>query len=226
MQTTRYSAAVAAASDSERILYMKFPFLASFIIFILVITRAIKRHTRLTEHQEKSFWAKEREANNVRRKSLDGLDYIQIPFDRLPVDTMKDHAGVQECLELLHSLSACKIVNFTGYTNTELKLQYGAANITPLSQYDQNYTLLVCTLQKWADILYQAGYRQEAGSILEFAVSTHTDVSKSYYTLAKIYQERNDVRQIDTLIQTAEKLHSLSGRTIVRTLRESYPCNG
>lgn len=201
---------------------MKLPFLASFIIFILVVKHAIRRQKNNDNNAEKSFWSREQEANSVRRKSLEGLNYIHIPLDKLPMELMPEDDQVAQCVELIRELSTQTIVNLTGYSNTDLKLEYGTANITQLSNYDQSYTLLASTLQKWADCLYRAGYVDETLQILEFALSTHTDVSKTYYLLAEIYHSRGQDDKIPALIEEAQNLCSINRSAIVRTLQESY----
>lgn len=202
---------------------MRFPILASLIILIVVFSRLMRKNNRLREKEEMSFWEMEKKANSTRRKSLDGLDYIHIPLSGLPVDALPEDEVAADCVDILRSLSEQKIVNLTGFTNTELKLEYGAANISLLMQYDQNYTLLVSTLQKWADCLYAAGCFRAVQIVLEFAVSTHTDVSKTYYTLARIYDANGEPEKIKELISIAESLRSVSREPIVRKLRESYP---
>ncbi len=201
---------------------MKFPFFASFIIFVLVLARIFRKQRRIQQNQEDAFWERERLANNTRRKSLDHLDYIHIPMDRLPLGLMTQDETVADCLNTLETLSSAKIVNLTGLTNTDLKLEYGAANITVLSEYDQNYTILVRTLQKWADVLWDAGFQKEAVSIMEFAVETHTDISHTYYRLAEYYQSHGEASRIRSLLETAETLHSANKNAIVRTLQKSY----
>jgi len=201
---------------------MNFFILASSIIVAAFIALTRTRQKKSQREMEKSFWAREREANSVRKKSLDTLDYIHIPLDKFPFNLMTDNPEVLECQSLVNNLSAQKIVNFTGFTNTDLKLEYGTANITALTEYDQNYTLLVRTLQQWADILYDAGYVYEARTLMEFAISTGTDISRTYYKLADIYSSRGDISQIEELIEKAKKLPTLNSKTIVRTLRESY----
>lgn len=196
--------------------------LASSILIASSVAMALTRQKRRSQNQEKTFWAREQAANSVRRKSLDSLNYIHIPFDELPLDVMTDDSRIIEYHNLLKDLSAQPIVNLTGYSNTDLKLEYGTANITLLSEYDQNYTILVRTLQQWADILYDADYQTEACRLMEFAVSTKTDISRTYYKLADIYASRGDIFQIEHLIKQAEELHSFYGKAIVRTLRESY----
>ena len=196
--------------------------LASTVVLVLVLAYAIKKQNKLKKANDKSFWERERQSNSVRKKSLDTLDYIHIPLDKLPMDVMAEDSRIMEYQYLVRELSAQSIVNFTGYTNTDLKLEYGTANITALSEYDQNYTLLVRTLQEWADILCEADYTAEARTLMEYAISIDTDVSRTYYKLASIYAASGEFSQIDELIKRAENLRSLNKKTIVRTLQESY----
>lgn len=202
---------------------MNLTFFASFIIFASIVSMFIKRHNRATEKEQKNFWQKEQQANEVRRRSLDGLDYVSIPLDTLPVNIMTDDPSVRDCLDTLSVLSGEKIVNFTGISNTDLKLSYGTANITALSEYDQNFTLLVQTLQKWADALHQAGYIAEARQILEYAVSIHSDAGTSYRLLASIYDREGAQEKVTALYNTALTLTSSSGKIIARTLKDAYP---
>ncbi len=199
---------------------MKVPFLASLIIFLLVLSHVIKKHTREMEAEQQSFWAREHAANSVRKKSLDGLAYITIPFDKLPCDCLSENTEIAEIVTSLHVLSERKIVNLTGITNTDLKLTYGTANITVLTEYDQNFTMLVTTLQKWADALYQAGAVTEAKTILEYAVSVDSDVSTTYELLASIYRAEGNETGLEDLIRHAEGLTSSSGKIILRKLQK------
>lgn len=201
---------------------MKIPFLASLFVFLLVLGRALKKNTRTMEQERQSFWQRERAANSVRKKPLDDLDYINIPLDRLPCSMHLEDPVVAECVEVLRTLAECKIVNLTGITNTDLKLTYGTANITPLSEYDQNYTLLVTTLQKWADKLYSLGDTDAAKTIWEYAVSIRSDITKTYLQLAEIYASRGASTEITGLIEAAGRLSTPSGKIIIRKLQELY----
>ena len=121
----------------------------------------------------------------------------------------------------LRCMSELTIVNLTGLTNTDLKLKYGTANITILTEYDFNYTNLVTLLQKLAEKLYENDNPKLAIKVLEFAISTNTDVSKSYYLLAQLYTEAGTPEKISSLIDTAQNLNSLLKNTIVQTLQAS-----
>ncbi len=198
---------------------MNLIFLASFIVFILFLSINIKRQAKSRAVRDDEFWARENRANFVRNKPLDDLKYIKIPLETFPTHIMNDNPEILDCISILESLTSLKIVNLTGWSNTDLKLEYGTGNITVLSEYDQNYTVLVRTLQKWADILLEAGHTQEAVVLMEFAVSTGTDIGRTYYCLADYWNEKGEWAQVDRLIQSAEQLHSSHRDTIIKNLR-------
>ena len=199
---------------------MNFGFIGAFIVFCIVVSHNIKKQARQRRNKENAFWARELESNSVRKKSLDSLPYITIPLERFPTHLLPENATVMECIQTLEDLTTQKIVNLTGWSNTDLKLEYGTSNLTPLSEYDQNYTLLVRTLQKWADELIAAGYEKEAFPVMEFAVNTGTDISSTYYKLADYWISRGDTFHIKQLIHTAEGLRSANRNSILRHLRE------
>jgi len=202
---------------------MTFPFLASFIAFILFLSIMIRYRNKQLRNRDQEFWAREARANSIRRKPLDGLKYIKIPLETFPTHILQNDDTVLECITTLEALTSQKIVNLTGYTNTDLKLEYGTANITELTEYDQNYTILVRTLQKWADILLETGYVEEAVILMEFAVSTGTDICHTYYELADYRASRGEDSQIEKLISMAQNLRSANKKTIIKHLREKYP---
>lgn len=202
---------------------MNFAILASFIAVCLILSVSLKRQKKNARKEEQTFWERERLANSVRRKPLDNLPFVNIPLETFPTHLLREDSTVLECISIVEALTSQKVVNLTGYSNTDLKLEYGTANITVLSEYDQNYTVLVRTLQKWADILLESGYASEACVLMEFAVSTGTDITRTYYSLADIYASRGDFQRIGDLIHTAETLRSSNKAVIVRTLNKKHP---
>lgn len=213
--------------------------LLSVIVLIIWIRYEIKKSGRNDEKESKSFWEKENEANFARKKDLSSLNYITIP-DFLGFEASAESAGIpssstasegrSEEISLIEKqiseLSKKKIVNFTGITNTRLKLEYGAANLELLTEYDQNYTLLVRTLDKWSSLILSKSEsvdeskNTQAKKILEFAVSIKTDISQSYFNLAKIYKSDGQPEKISELIKTAQTLNSLSKEPIIKGLKE------
>lgn len=194
--------------------------LASFIIFIILLTHTMKKHEKAQNNALNEFWEKERQSNQTRKKSLDNLDYVEIPFPYIPKSLLAENASVQDCLEILESLSGKKIVNLTGYSNTDLKLQYGTANLPVLSEYDENYTLYARTLYKLARIYYDNGYESNAVILLEKGIESGTDITGNYTLLAQIYRQKGAYEKIENLINSAASLRSMTRKNIIRSLEE------
>lgn len=199
---------------------MNLIFFSSLVLIgCLLFSFCLHRTQRKEEDADREFWEREYQANFTRKKPLDDLNYITIPQHLL---TMKPDLMTEEladCLSELRDLSDTQIVNLTGYSNTDLKLKYGTANITILSDYDFHYTKLVTLLQKLAELLHDSLEYTLAIEVLEFAVSTGTDVSKSYYLLAQLYKETGTPEKIHSLIQQAQNIHSIMKDAIVENLQ-------
>ncbi len=199
---------------------MNFLIIASTLVLAAAIAITSSKSRKNAAALEQEFWQRERAANNTRRKPLDDLPYIKLPMEIFPMNLLQDIPKVEDYRQIILSLKDQPIVNFTGLSNTDLKLRYGAPNITLLTTYDQNYTLLARTLQQWAQTLYDNGFSAEACQLLEFAISTGTDVSATYRLLCRIYQENGTPENISALYPVAESLTSAMQKPIVRILQE------
>ena len=198
---------------------MKFPIFASFILFVIWVTIESARRNKKDNKMTQGFWDRESKANHVRKKPLTDLPYITIPLESLPFSMMKDDSGIQDCQKTILELSEKQIVNLTGLTNTDLKLQYGTSNLSTLSEYDGNYTTLVSTLFMWAQILYNNTYVDGAQAILEYAVSIKADISGVYKILCTIYSEKQQPEKIKLLEETVGELHSILRTPILNYLK-------
>ena len=112
-------------------------------------------------------------------------------------------------------------MNLTGLSNTDLKLKYGVGNLSHLMVCDQRFTLLVSTLQRWADALYKKGEKDAARLVLEYAVDIGTDASSTYKLLSSIYAESGENDRIAALIPKANALNSPMKNTILNYLSEA-----
>lgn len=178
-----------------------------------------QKASRKAKIEKDAYWKKEREANNTRKVDITGLDYIIIPIDRLPF--VDDTDEVQKALQAsVKALSKEPILNLTGFSNTDLKLQYGVANITFLSVCDSNYTQLVNSLYKWGSYLDSINKISEAITVLEFGIQCKTDNSKHYLLLANLYIKTNVPNKIDDLIIVAESLQTIMKESILSNLRK------
>lgn len=190
--------------------------LAIVMIALLLLAFFRSRASKTEHHSIDEFWEREQQANSTQKKDISNLNYIQIPLDRLPFQESEDEK-ISEYQRVIKNLSQNQILNLTGISNTDLKIQYGAANIDILSLADQRFTTLARTLNLWGNALFENGQKAEAATVLEFAVDCKSDVSSTYTTLALIYKE-NDSSKIDYLINVAESLNSLSKSGIISKL--------
>lgn len=215
---------------------MKFPFFASFIIFILVLQHNLRKGKKTNEQKESEFWKHELSANDVRKQSLDDLIYISFnakPFYPLHLldaivcpDFLSRNPEVKEILERFLYLEQQKIVNLTEYTNTDLKYKYGVANLTTLTEYDSNYNELITLLHNYGTVLEKEGYEAQALSVLEYAVSIGSDISGTYTLCANIYVKNQQRDKLNWLKKEAEKISTSRKASIVRKLQEFDQCSG
>ncbi len=199
---------------------MRLPFLSSLFVFIIWLAYEIKKHRAIETKPLKDYMEREREADNTPAKPMDDLEFIDIPLEELPTDVMTEDPEIKSLLETLQGLKEQKVVNLTGYSNTDLKLKYGAPNISRLIFWDQNYTVLARTLQKWGKLLMEGEHPEEGARVLEYAVKTRTDVLNTYELLAKYYIEKGQPEKICNLREVAESLESLRKEQILSLLKK------
>ena len=160
-----------------------FPFLAIFIIFCLLLTFSIKKNNSAQQKAQDEFWEKERKSNAVRKKDIRQLDYISIPLDKIPV---KLESSTEKTI---FALAEKPMLNFVGTSNTDLKLQYGTANLDTLIEYENNFLEFVALLPEYATELIEAGEKETALILLEFAVSVNADSRKIDKLLASLKED-------------------------------------
>lgn len=189
-----------------------FPFLAIFITFCLVLTYYIRKSDASQQKVEDEFWEKERLANTVRKQDISKLDYITIPFEKIPqkLDTLTE--------KKLFALTDKPMLNLTGISNTDLKLQYGTANITILSEYDANFIEFVSLLPEYANELIEAGFEDTAVLLLEFAIDCNADSRKIYSQLMNLYLTNQQSEKIDMLWKASENLPELTKKAVQKDL--------
>lgn len=164
-----------------------FPFLAIFIVFCLVLAFYIRKNDASQQKVLDDFWEKERQSNAVRKKDISKLDYITIPLDKIPVKLCTSTE------EAFFALAEKPMLNLVGISNTDLKLQYGTANLEILSEYDNNFIDFVALLPDYATELIEAGEKETARMLLEFAVSVNADSRKIDRLLESLENESSSM---------------------------------
>lgn len=185
----------------------------SFLALCYIVSRNVARFKKTHGQSRAELLEQESKANSVRKADISGLPYIEIPLDTLPVDALST-CGHTELANELHALAGKKILNLSMYTNTDLKMMYGPANLDTLSACDDAYADLILLLNKIGKTLVEANDASGAEQFLTYAITIGSDITASYIMLATIYADRHDTDQLDELIHKAESITSLSGKTI------------
>ena len=123
-----------------------------------------------------------------------------------------------ELEQSLQTLSSRKILNLSGISNTDLKLQYGAANLNILSDCDTNFTTLARTLSAYGEQLAALGHWQDAVKVLEFGIDCKTDVSKNYTLLGSLYREHGEPEKLQELTEIVRNSDMLLKDSILKQL--------
>lgn len=194
-----------------------FVFLAIFIVFLLYINFLMHKNKRAQENLEKQFWDRERSANFTRKKDISNLNYLIITEDKIPQNLTTD------AKKSLETLCGQKMLNLSSMSNTDLKLEYGVANLDELSACDDRFSTFERNAAIYAQELSDAGYTDQARQLLEFAVSCHVDNSNIYTQLAAIYQTGGNLSGILQLQEAAAQLAPFPQKIILEKLKSFQP---
>ena len=199
-----------------------------FFILALIFTAWLaferSKSTKQDEERTRAFWERERDANSTRKVNLDTLTYTSVPnwiyLDSLSSSLPTDDDELTRCNDILHNLSSQRILNLTGMTSTDIKLEYGPANLNTLDEYDQNFTLFAQTIYAYGERLHTLGFDHEAMRVLRFGIDSLSDISGNYKLLATLYIKYGQQDKISDLKETAANLNSLLKNSIIKYLDE------
>lgn len=199
-------------------------FLGIFVFLIFLAAFLRKRASRDQQDASDAFWQRENEANHARRRDISDLPYIEIPQEILPSALFpldpSAARGLSSHEQALLGLSGQKILNLEGQSNTDVKLQYGPANLEALTEYDQNFVTLCQEIASYAQDLLDGGHAAEAKKVLEFGIGCGSDLSANYLMLAELYRDAGDDAGLDGLISRAKSLSTPMAASIQRRLEE------
>ncbi len=111
------------------------------------------------------------------------------------------------------------MLNLTGYTNTDLKEQYGAGNLDELTDWDQNFMYFIRALSQWGAYLYQKKDYARTKAVMEYSIEIGSDISAVYTTLGEIYAREHDWEKVDGLISLVDDSDFALKESILKKLK-------
>ena len=209
-------------------------FLIFIILFVLWVRYETQKNSRIETEDNQGFLERERQANFTRKADLTSLDYIVVPLDELPFagsyGEVKSSYSLPEglseltkseildCEQKIIALSHKKILNRGHMSNTDIKMEYGVANLQILIQYDENSSKLARLLAKWGKLLYENGEEVAAEKVLTYAVSCKSDIEDVFITLAKIYRNNGNELGISDLVEACQCFDELRRENIINQI--------
>lgn len=196
-----------------------YPIFTVFFIFAIFTYIYMNKSNSSFSKEKEALFEREREANSVRKQDISNLPYINLDISSLP-EVNSDDEYIKERLSTLNILSSedNKIINLSEYTNTDLKLKYGVANLTILTEYDQNFTNLCRCLYELGKRLYESGDTDNAKAFLEYGIECGTDLKLHYSLLADIYEQNNQYDGISSLLEKAMNVNSALKQALIDDL--------
>lgn len=198
-----------------------------FIIILVVIQLYLKKNDTSQQNNIKQFWEREQKANLVRKKDINGLNYVKWD-ETLPskessntlTSIINDNNEAATAYNNIMSLKDKQMINLTEYSNTDLKLKYGVANLELLTEYEDNYTSLIKNIATLGHILMEHNDMQEAVAYLEYGLRIGSDIRSNYADLKNIYSTQNNTSGLNRLKQYASLIKSVNKDIIINMLNE------
>lgn len=194
-------------------------FFICFIVFVLWLRVKMNRTNSESTLDSESFWEREEKANFTRSKDISTLSYLTVSEDELPFSNSTEDEQEAWLEQEVKKFLNRKMINLSAFSNTDLKEQYGIANLDELSEYDQNFLLFIRNLSTWGNYLYQKNDFTRAKQIMEYSLSIESDISTVYTTLGHIYAAEGKLQKIDELITLAENSEAALKDSIIRQLQ-------
>lgn len=196
-----------------------------FIIILIVIQLYLKKSTRSGSERSKKYWEREQKANSTRKQDISTLNYIKWD-DALPAidnnltlaDILNNSPEALKAYNNIQTLKTEPMLNLSEYSNTDLKLKYGVANLDTLTQYEDNYTSFIKSLSELGHILIEYKDISDATAFLEYAVKIGSDIRLTYTDLYALYSEAGNASKIRQLRQYASLIKSVNKDLIVSAI--------
>lgn len=196
-------------------------FFICFIVFIIWFRVKMRKSNSSVSEESDAFWARENQANFARTRDISSLDYLTVAEGELPFsdsDALTDEREA-ELEKLVRETSVRKMLNLSAYTNTDLKEQYGVANLEELSNCDQNFLLFIRSLANWGTYLYEKEDYARSKQIMEYSRTVGSDISSVYTTLGNIYAREGNMDKVDELIAEVEQSEFSLKASMIKQLK-------
>jgi len=204
---------------------MAFPsFFIIFVILIFIFQHHLRKNNKIENKAKDEFWQKEHKSLVVRKKVLSKEDYIvpditnlalSIPQDMEPSDELQ----LKQLVKKIKDLSTHDMMNFSDLSNTELRLKFGTANQSIITNNEYSYNNFLKALASYASLMNDYNLVDESLLALEQCISLGSDYSEHFSHLGQLYLDKHMQAEFNALKDTANTLISLNKKGILEKLK-------
>lgn len=170
----------------------------AYIVFMIYyfIQRSGKKHKKTVD----DFWETEHKANQAAKQNIPDEMFYTPDISGLPFKEYEVNEENKKLIRLQNDVinkSNKKMLQFEEkLSNTELKFQYGAANIQNIVIYEQNYENFIRALNSWSKELLMLEQIDASEKISEYTLSLRPLIFDTYAILIDIYIEKSDKNKL------------------------------
>ena len=175
-----------------------------FITFLVIYNYKMAKVSKEIDKSNDQFIERERKADFTRKKPLDDIKFVKPNINIMSSISQDDidddlYNKIILCKENYEKVANLKMAFFRNKTNTDLKLQYGAANLNTLINFESTYNNLLSIIIKWAKLLIEANKEKEAIILLEEGIRLESDFEANYTLLIDLYEKSNEISKLKNL---------------------------
>lgn len=193
-------------------------FFILFLTFVLIWVYHSHKGQKKYQAEKEAFWQQEEASLLVRKKEIPAdlyfrpkINQLLFPCLDLSPDKMTKYNKLKDQIQASAPLP---MVCFSDLSNAEIRLQFGTANQTFISQAEENYWAFLGFLYEYA-LFMAASHPDQAVLALEEAIRLKSDISHHFILLADLYAGRSNVSALENLLVLAQSLKSSSKSKIL-----------
>lgn len=186
-------------------------FLTIFVIAVIVIQFILRRSNSNFENKKDEYLKMSQNADaNIIKDSID-LPFVTPEISSLPFCEYPEEKGYkkitrkQKNVITKSKLTMIKLPE--NFSNIDLKMKYGSNNFEKVTLYEEHFNGFHRSLFDWATELIAINKKNDAITVLSYAIDFDTNISAVFKTLADLYSENLDKKALNTLKENAEKSH-------------------
>lgn len=196
---------------------MRIPIISILFIILIIMLQLKLRKSGHIGSKKEAYLKRESLASKTRKKSLENLHYYKIDLNALSIPCNAT-SSILRIYDRIQDYSQLPMVNFDGKDNTELKMEYGVANLTTLITYESTYQNLLHQLYDFAERLYEEGFVKEASLPLIEAIRLDSTMSKHFLLLSTLLNELRDYERLEALLSKVKTMEIHKKDNIIKNI--------